>query len=238
MYLLFYFLTMDTVNQSSSAVIKEPKETRRLLDPVERISEILFGLIMALTFTCTLSVAESNREDVRIMLVSAIGCNIAWGLVDAVMYLLSLLSYRGHGARILRFIRGSNLSDRARAHISSALPPVVASVISEDQLELIRQRLLTLHPEKMKVKLTWTDFKTAIGVFLLVFVSTLPVAIPFLFIHEHQLALRVSNLVAIVLMFICGWLLAGYGGYNRLFMGTSLTLLGTALVALTILLGG
>jgi hypothetical protein len=238
MYLLLYFLFMDMSNHSSSHVIKEPVKTKRLLDPVERISEILFGLIMALTFTCTLSVAESNREDVRLMLVGAIGCNIAWGLVDAVMYLLSVLAYRGHGARILRFIKGSDLSDKARTHISSALPPVVASVLTGDQLEHIRQRLMTLPPEKMKVKLTFADFKTAFGIFLLVFLSTLPVAIPFMFIQEPQLAMRLSNLVAIILMFACGWFLAGYGGYNRLFMGMSLVFLGVILVAVTILLGG
>jgi VIT family len=238
MYLLLYFLFMNTVDQISSVVIEEPKLTRRLLDPVERISEILFGLIMALTFTCTFSVAESNSEDVRMMLVGAIGCNIAWGLVDAVMYILSVLSYRGHGARILHFIKGSDLSDRSRTHISSVLPPVVASVLSDDELEHIRQKLMTLPPEKMKVKLTWADFKTAFGIFLLVFLSTLPVAIPFMVIHEPQLALRVSNLVAIILMFVSGWFLAGYGGYNRLFMALCFTLLGASLVAVTILLGG
>ena len=58
-----------------------------MLSPVERHGEILFGLIMALSFTCTLSVAESGRAEVRTMLFAALGCNLAWGIVDAVMYL-------------------------------------------------------------------------------------------------------------------------------------------------------
>lgn len=222
----------------SPANITEPKHKKGFLDPVERISEILFGLIMALTFTCTLSVAESNKEDIRTMLISAIGCNIAWGVVDAVMYILSLLAYRGHGARILRFIASSNNPERSRVHISDALPPVVSSVLSEQQLEDIRIKLETLPEQRMKVSLVWSDFKTAFGIFLLVFLSTLPVALPFMFIHEPQLALRISNLVAIVLMFFCGWFLAGFGGYNKWLMATGLTLLGTVLVGLTILLGG
>ena len=57
----------------------------RLLDPVARVSEILFGLIMAMTFTGTLGVATAGREDVRVLLVGTIGCNLAWGLVDAVV---------------------------------------------------------------------------------------------------------------------------------------------------------
>lgn len=40
---------------------------------------------MVLTFTGTLSAATAGREDVRIMLLAAIGCNAAWGIVDGVM---------------------------------------------------------------------------------------------------------------------------------------------------------
>ena len=53
---------------------------RRVLDPVDRASEILFGLIMVLTFTVSLNVTEAGRSDVRAMLVGALGCNLAWGL--------------------------------------------------------------------------------------------------------------------------------------------------------------
>jgi hypothetical protein len=56
----------------------------RVLEPGERISEVLFGLIMVLTFTGSLSVAEAGREDIRTMLVGALGCNLAWGIIDAV----------------------------------------------------------------------------------------------------------------------------------------------------------
>ena len=54
---------------------------RRVLTPNERISEVLFGLIMVLTFTGSLSVAEAGREDIRTMLIGALGCNLAWGLI-------------------------------------------------------------------------------------------------------------------------------------------------------------
>src|SRR5213078_3832696 len=62
------------------------------LDPIQRVSEVLFGLIMVLTFTGSLSVAEAGREDVRTMLIGALGCNLAWGLIDGIMYLMACLS--------------------------------------------------------------------------------------------------------------------------------------------------
>jgi VIT1/CCC1 family predicted Fe2+/Mn2+ transporter len=72
-----------------------PADRDRVLDPVSRISEVLFGLIMALTFTRTIDVASGGGEEVRTLLVGAIGCNIAWGIVDAVMYLLNVMVERG-----------------------------------------------------------------------------------------------------------------------------------------------
>ena len=73
------------------------RNSNRVLDPIARVSEVLFGLIMALTFTGTLSAATAGREEIRTLLIGVIGCNIAWGLVDAVMYLMSALTERGHG---------------------------------------------------------------------------------------------------------------------------------------------
>ena len=96
---------------------QEPSLEKRLLNPVERISEVLFGLIMALTFTCTISVAEADRTEVRDMLVGAIGCNIAWGLVDAVMFILTMLAEKGHGRTILNFIRKTSRMKKQETYI-------------------------------------------------------------------------------------------------------------------------
>ena len=79
----------------------------RLLDPVARMSEILFGLIMALTFTGTLDVATAGNEDVRVLLVGTIGCNLAWGLVDGVMFLISTLTERGRNLVTVREVRAA-----------------------------------------------------------------------------------------------------------------------------------
>lgn len=217
-----------------------PSDLRKskFLNPVDRISEILFGLIMALTFTCTISIADADRAEVRDMLIGAIGCNIAWGLVDAVMFILTGLAERGHGKKILNFIRTSNQPARSKEFIADALPPVVAEVLDDEQLEKIRKGLLSIPESQLQVKVTWVEIRMAIGIFLLVFLSTLPVAVPFIFIDTLEKALRVSNLVATILMFTSGWFLAKYGGYNKWITALSMTLIGVLLVGLTIALGG
>src|SRR5712671_1334839 len=94
--------------------IKEPFSEKRLMSPIERISEILFGLIMALSFTCAISVAETDRVEVKQMLFGAIGCNIAWGVIDAIMFLMIEISQRGRNVAILNYVKNSRDEEKAR----------------------------------------------------------------------------------------------------------------------------
>ena len=75
------------------------RSSKRVLEPIDRVSEVLFGLIMVLTFTGSLSVAEAGREDVRTMLIGALGCNLAWGIIDAILYLMGCLAEKERGLR-------------------------------------------------------------------------------------------------------------------------------------------
>lgn len=78
------------------------------LDPVDRFSEIVYGLIMVLGFTCSLSVAQGGAQNVHTMLVAALGCNLAWGLVDAVMNVVTSIADREGRATVLRAIRAAD----------------------------------------------------------------------------------------------------------------------------------
>src|SRR5207342_1082514 len=90
------------------------KSSRSVLDPIERLSEVLFGLIMVLTFTGSLSVAEAGREDVRAMLIGALGCNLAWGIIDAVLYLMGGLAEKAKRLLTLRAVRNATAKDARR----------------------------------------------------------------------------------------------------------------------------
>jgi hypothetical protein len=208
-----------------------------VLDPIARVSEILFGLIMALTFTTTLGVATAGREEVRTLLAGAIGCNIAWGLVDAVMFLMSSLTERGRGLLTISAVHGAASPQGAHRVIADALPPVLAQVLKTEDLESMRQGLLGMR-ELPSRRLGREDWLGACAVFVLVVLSTFPVVIPFLVFQNVQLALRLSNLVAIGLMFVCGIWLGRHGGYHPWRTGISVVLLGVVLVAIAVALGG
>lgn len=210
----------------------------RVLSPPERFSEILFGLIMVLSFTCAMSVATAGKEDVREMLVGAIGCNLAWGIVDAVMYLLGVLASRGRSIALLRSVRQATDSALAQRIIADALPPLVASTLRESDLEYMRQQLGRLPAPAARPWLDARDWRGAAGVFLLVFLSTFPVVVPFLLIDAPALALRISNGIAIAMLFVAGYRLALYSGTRPVRTGLAMVAIGTVLVAVTIALGG
>ena len=90
---------------------------KRVLDPIDRVSEVLFGLIMVLTFTGSLSVAEAGRDDVRTMLIGALGCNLAWGIIDAMLYLMGCLAEKGQG--LMTYLAVRRATDPQRPSASS-----------------------------------------------------------------------------------------------------------------------
>ena len=209
----------------------------RVLSPVERISEAIFGLIMALTFTCTLSVASAGREDVRTMLIGALGCNLAWGIVDGVLYVVDALVARTRGLTLFRALRRTTDPEHARTIIGDELPPVVRAALSSGDFDRIRERLAAI-PEPRRVSVTGRDLLGALAVLLLCFLATFPVAVPFVFVSEPRLALRISNAIAIAMLFLSGYALARYAGGSPLRFGAWGVGLGVVLVGATIALGG
>ena len=210
----------------------------RVLEPIERISEVLFGLIMVLTFTGSLSAAESGQSEVRAMLVGALGCNLAWGLIDAIMYLMACLADRAADRRIVVAVQRAATDEQADRAIVDTLPSPVASVLAPADLDRMRLVLSRMPEPTERIEFKNEDWLGAVAVFLLVFVSTIPVVLPFMILHDAAVALRISNAIAVAMMFVTGYAFGRAAGYRPWTMAGSMVLLGAFLVALTIALGG
>jgi hypothetical protein len=214
------------------------RSTVQVLDPMERISEVLFGLIMVLTYTSTLSVVTADRIQIRTMLIGALGCNLAWGIIDAGMYLMARVHEQGRNVLTLRAARDASDPDAARKAIADSLPPLLTSVLTQEHLESMRQKLRQLPNPPIRPSLTRKDWIGAAAVCLLVFLSTLPVAMPFMLVSDARVALRVSNAVAIIMLFMCGYLLGRHAGLRPWATGLSSVAVGGVLVIVAIALGG
>jgi hypothetical protein len=125
-----------------------------VLDPIERVSEVVFGVLMAMTFIGALNVAEAGQGEVRKVMIAALGCNIAWGLTDGIMYLVAMLTERSR-ARML----GEAPQDAPRLHLDdwwgalhvfvlvtvSTFPLVVPFMVLDDLARaLLGSRLVAL----------------------------------------------------------------------------------------------
>ena len=214
------------------------RSSKRVLEPIDRVSEVLFGLIMVLTFTGSLSVAEAGRDDVRTMLIGALGCNLAWGIIDGVLYLMGCLAEKGRGLLAFRAVRKTTDPKQAQRLIADALPPVIASILQSAELDTMSRRLKDLPEPPEQARLRRDDWLGAVGVFLLVFLCTFPVVIPFIFMHHAGPALRASNAVAIVMLFLTGYAFGRMTGRHPWLVGFSVIVLGLILVGMTIALGG
>ena len=209
-----------------------------VLNPVDRIAEVLFGLIMVLSFTGAISASTDAREDVRELLWAALGCNIAWGFVDAIMYLMNIAIERGHSILMVRKIQASKNSIEAVQILKDEIQPAIASLMTMAELNEISNRLTKLPEPSKKHLITGIDLWAGVQIFLLVFLCTFPVAIPFAIFDDLPFAMRVSNGVALTLLFIGGFILAGYAGFRRGITAVAYMLIGVLLVALTMALGG
>src|SRR6516165_4708192 len=149
-----------------------------LLDPVDRISEILFGLLMAVTIVGSLSIATAGQTEVRTMMVAALGCNLAWGLVDAVMYLVRTATERTRNRALAQRIAAAEPA-KGRDLVARALPEALASIVTADEIEGMRRNLVTRPPSE-RGTLRPRDFLEALGIFLMVVVATFPVVLPFM----------------------------------------------------------
>jgi VIT1/CCC1 family predicted Fe2+/Mn2+ transporter len=212
-------------------------ESKRLLDPIDRVSEIIFGLIMAVTIVGSLSIATAGQNEVRTVMMAALGCNLAWGLVDAVMYLVRTLTERRRNQALAKQAIGA---DEATAHrlIMAALPDHVAAITGPAELEGMRRRLLTLTPSP-RAGLGRQDYLAAVGVFLLVVGATFPVVVPFLVTSDASLAMQASRAITLAMLFAAGLMLGRHAGHAHPWRtGLVMLLLGAALITAVKALGG
>jgi VIT1/CCC1 family predicted Fe2+/Mn2+ transporter len=208
-----------------------------VLNPVDRVSEVLFGLFMALTFVGAISVTEAGRDDIRAVLAAALGCNLAWGLVDAVMYLVRTVADRGRQITLIRSVRSADAA-AGRALIKDSLSKVAAGLVSDNEIEAVRGRVLALTDVPARPRLKADDFLAALAVFLLVVASTFPVVLPFVFIEHVATAMTLSRAIALAMLFLGGLALGRYAGYGSWKAGLLMTALGTVVVAAVMALGG
>ena len=208
------------------------------LDEIDRLNEGIFGIIMVLTFTCTINTATAGEGEVQTILWGALGSTVAWGLIDAVMYLFSVSMSRGETFNTIHAVLHARSEKEANDALKDSLPEVVNTLFGEEQYSFLRAEIKKLPEPPAKTILTRGDYVASFKIFLTVCLSALPVAIPFIFFEDVYIAMRFSNAVAIVSLFIAGYIFGRRTRENPLISGIKFAAVGSALTLMTIALGG
>ncbi len=211
------------------------------LSPGTRLGEILFGLIMTLTFTLGAGAYFGGSEGAtKELLYATIGCNIAWGIIDAALMLFNTTFDRSRRARLGNEIAATSNDDAAIAIVASELDEALVPITTADQRNTLYRNVITQvrSSERPRPRLTRADFLAAIAIFWFVFAASFPAALPFLLIDDPWVALRASNALLIGVLFWVGYRWAGYTNLSPIGTGLVLVAISVTLVAIAIPLGG
>jgi hypothetical protein len=213
----------------------------RYLDPSESLLEILFGLVMALTMTAGARLlSEPATLDRPELVIALAGCNVAWGVIDAVFYLLGSLFNRNRRVRLVRELQAATNDNQAIALIRDEFdlkgePPTCA----EDRVAFHRSVLeLLRHAGAERAQFTQAELIAAGIILVLVSLAAVPGLIPLLLIAHMDTALRVANALQVVLLFAIGYRWARYSGAPGWRGALIVGVLGVVLVLIAIALGG
>lgn len=216
---------------------------QKYLDPATSMGEVLFGLIMTLTFTlgAGLIIEEEGREGARQLLIATIGCNIAWGIIDGALYLAGQLFDRGRLRKLAAIVHEAANDNIASEVVADELDGVLAQVTTEPERRDLYGRIarnIRSAPVRASEGVTRADWLGALASFWLVFLASLPAAVPFMLMDDAMQALRMSNVVLLALLFFTGYRWAKYTLGHPWVVGLCFLVGGIAMVWTAIMLGG
>ncbi|WP_019450001.1 hypothetical protein [Cupriavidus sp. BIS7] len=223
-------------NNATSDDTDTPHES--VLNVIDRVAEMCFGLFMALTFVGAVHSATAGADVGHTMLVTALGCNLAWGLVDAIMFLVRTLADRGMRFKVAMAARQAPTVAEALSTIRDTLPSGMQALLTDADIEPLRRRLANATTIPARARLNFRDLLGSIRIFFIVVLSTFPVVIPFVALSDVKMALIVSRALTLVMLFVGGMALGRHAGVNGWLTGLAMMALGVALTMAVIALGG
>jgi hypothetical protein len=221
----------------------------RLLDPMDRLVEAIYSVLIVLTFTLAIDVLDTSTAVGESLVsaamfqlfVAAFGCAVAWGLIDGVMYVMTSMFERGEERRLFMAIGDAASEEEGVALLADELDGAYAEMVSAEDREVLYRglyaRLKAAAPRRVGFKKE--DFAGALGVALVAVLAALPVVLPLLLAPvDPTMALRLSNVVAFGMLYWMGQRWGRRVGAVPWKMGLSLLLIGVAMMVVAIPLGG
>ena len=219
-----------------------------LVEPLDRLIEGIYSVLIVLTFTLATRAIQvqsgevADKFDLLLQLfVAALGCAVAWGLIDGAMYVLTCVFERGKDQRLYRLVRNAPSEEEGIAVLADELDDDMGSLATSAERRNIYSTLYARLRQSPPPPGGFEkgDFAGGFGVFLVAVGAALPIVLPLIILPGSiEFRLRASNLVAFAMLFGMGYRWGRYAGGKPLLTGLMLLILGVIMVAVAIPLGG
>jgi len=243
-----------SIRRSSSHRIQQratPKESFlwRLLDPIDMLAEVIFSVLIVLTFTLWFGVVKLGAnpgkpisvETMNEFILTAFGATLAWGIIDGILYVLLSVLQRGERHLLVTEIQAAETDQEAVDVIAGEFDHILEPITGEGQRQALYEDMLEhLRDSRPRpVGFQREDLAGALGSVLVAVLAVLPSFMPLLLLRQQPaLAVRLSNVVSFIVLFIAGYQWGKYTGANPWKIGLLLFGAGALMVAIAILLGG
>lgn len=204
-------------------------------------SEPMFGVIMVVCFTSVLrAFPDATDKVVETILVSALFCCIAWGLVDGIFYAWEAHYLLEKKKKLQAWVQAPKDPKKGRELVEDDLGDTIVDLMDEKDKEQIYQIVEKNVPGvdlgHVSIK---EDIITVAIAFGLVVGSSIIVMLPFLWFSPLTTALKISNITGILLLFIMGyWREEDKRTSKKLITGGFTALVALIITLVTVYLGG
>ncbi|MCB0158486.1 MAG: hypothetical protein KDD83_10190 [Caldilineaceae bacterium] len=221
----------------------------RMLDPIDRLSETIYSILILLTFTFAFRIIKLGLDPwqtlpssyIDELLIGALGATVAWGVIDGIMYALMSVFARGERHRLLVHLQLADGDAAAVDVLAEEFDHMLEPITRDAQRQLLYADILDhlRDSRPQPVGFTSEDFAGALGSVVVAVLAVLPSLITLAVLrHEPALAIRMSNVVSIVVLFIAGHEWGRYTGANPWKIGLLLAAVGVAMALWAFVLGG
>lgn len=210
------------------------------ISPSAVLAELVYGTITALAVTNTLWYALRGSPDAdTTLIIAALGANAAWGVADAMIYLLTVMVENRRAYNLAVSVRTMD-HEEAMTAITDDFSGTVLHTMDEDERDIwvnaVHAKLKRIEPHMQR--LTINDGFGALSCFLISIAAAVPVLIPHLFTSDVQTAVIMGNVIGLVMMFVLGFVWAGRMRGPRWQAGLIMVIIGVTILTVVTLIGG
>jgi VIT1/CCC1 family predicted Fe2+/Mn2+ transporter len=196
-----------------------------LIDPIDRLTESLFSILILLTFTMTswiISRSGSSEhtltsENLFDLAIAALFTVIAYGVIDGVIYALLTMFGRGESHRLLQGIQAADSDQEAVGVIADNLDYMLEPITGDQERRLLYSHILDhlRNSQPREIGLKREDITAGLTHILVAILVIIPPLFPLVAMRQDPgRAILASNLISFFLLFFVGYRWGKYTGTN------------------------